>query len=118
MAQAVSKIPIVWKTKQSVADRLLGKVGRPLFDQLLAKSQAMAAKRRWPLQKIKVDYYQDPEVDWEYMILTLDFDCPRLRAEKLWVNYLKTVRAMREGQEGQAGDILAEMVHYDFESDP
>ena len=82
MAQAVSTIPIVWKTKQSVADRLLGEVGRPLFDQLLAKSQTIAAKRRWPLQKIKVDYYQDPEVDWEYMILTLDFDCPRSQSRK------------------------------------
>ena len=118
MAQATTKIPIVWKTKKSVADRLMGEVGRPLLDQLLAETQKLAAKRRWPLQKIIVEYYQDPEEDWEYMVITLGFDCPRPKAHKLWVNYLKAVKAMRQGLGDMANDILLKKIHYDFESAP
>ena len=113
-----TKTPIVWKTRQSAANRLLGDEGRPLLDDLLAHTQAIAAKRRWPLQRIKVDHYEDPEVDWEYMLITLDFDCPRTKAHKLWGNYLKTVVALEDGLGGEAGDILRKKIYYDFESDP
>ena len=112
-----TKTPIVWKTRQSVANRLLGDEGRPLLDDLLAHTQAIAAKRRWPLQTIKVDHYEDPEVDWEYMLITLDFDCPRPRADKLWVNYLKTVTEIENALGDTAKEILVKKVHYDFESD-
>ncbi len=113
-----TKPPIEWETGQSAANRLLGDQGRPLLDDLLGHTQAIAAKRRWPLQRIKVDHYEDPEVDWEYMLITLDFDCPRTKAHKLWSNYLKTVVALEDGLGGEAGDILRKKIHYDFESDP
>ena len=116
MTRPATKIPVVWKTKKSVANRLLGQAGQSLLDGLLAHTQSVAAKRRWPLQKIKVDYYQDPEEDWEYMLLTLAFDCPRPKAQKLWVNYLKTVTTLEDELGGTAKEILAKKVHYDFES--
>ena len=118
MHRAAKQIPVIWRTEQSVVNRLLGETGRPLLDQLLAETQTVAAKRKWPLQKIKVEHYQDPEVDWEYLVLTLDFDCPRPEAKKLWVNYLEVVGAMDDGLEGTAKDIFTKMIYYDFESDP
>lgn len=121
MTKAVTKIPVVWETKKSVANRLLGETGRPLLDRLLAETQTIAAKRRWPLQKLKVDYYQDPEeVDWEYMLITLDFDCPRDEAAPLfWCDYIKGfVTDMHRGLEGEEKEIFATKIHYELESDP
>lgn len=117
MPKAATKIPVVWKTRKSVAHRLLGEAGVPLLDQLLAETQGVAKKRRWPLQEIKVDHYEDPEEDWEYMLLILDFDCPQPKALKLWTNYLnQIVSGMEEGLESDAKDIFTKKIYYDFES--
>ena len=119
MVRTTTEIPISWKTTKSVANRLLGETGRPLFDKLLAETQGAAKKRRWPLQNIKVEHYQDPEEDWEYMFVTLDFDCARSRARKLWNNYLdQVVDGMKKDLQGEARDIFARRIHYGLESDP
>ncbi len=56
-----AEIPIDWKTKPSVVDRLLGHTGRPLLNQLLEQIKQTAEQRQWPLKTIKIDHYQDPE---------------------------------------------------------
>ena len=78
----------------------------------------MAKIRSWPLQKIKVDHYEDPEEDWEYMLLVLDFDCPQPKALKLWTNYLnQVVKGKRDGLKGEEKDLFSTKIHYDFECD-
>ncbi len=103
-----------------MADRLLGDAGRPLLDQLLEQTKQVAAKHQWPLKRIRVEHYQDPEVDWEYMLVTLDFDCSRADAEPLfWDSYIKNVvGAMHKGLEGLEKDIFSSKISYELESDP
>ena len=113
-----AEIPVVWKTKPDVALRLMGTVGCRLLDQLIEETKKMAVKDKWDLNKIEVDYYDDPEVDWEYMMVVLDFGCPRAQAHKLWLSHLEFVKSIEDRLSGVAREIMLTKVHYDFESDP
>ena len=55
-------VPVVWKTTKATADRLLGKSGRPVLDNAISIANEVAARRKWPLKRLKVEYYEDPEV--------------------------------------------------------
>jgi hypothetical protein len=114
-----TEIPVVWKTKPDVALRLIGTVGCRLLDQLIEETKNIAVNDQWGLNKIEVDYYDDPEVDWEYVMVVLDFGCPRAQAGRLfWDGFLKNVvGAIDEELEGVAKDIFLTKIHYDFESD-
>ncbi len=119
MAEAATKIPVIWKTKESVADRLLGQAGRPLLDDLLARTQALAAKRRWPLIQVRVEHEEDWEVDWEYLVIGLEFDCPLIKAKRLfWGSYMKVIDEMYTSLEAKEKDVFAKMVCYEFDSGP
>ena len=116
-----SEIPIRWRTKRATADRLLGDAGRLMLDQWLEHTRQVAAEREWPLKRIKVEYYQDEEfTDWEYILLVMDFDCPRTKAKKLfWEDYIKgMVEVKQEELMGSEKEIFSTMIHYGFESDP
>ena len=72
--------PVVWKTTQAKANRLLGKQGRPLLDKVIHLAKEVAGKRKWPLKRIKVEYDEDPEVaGWHYLMLESDFLTPGKR---------------------------------------
>ena len=116
-----TEIPIIWKTKQAVANRLLGDVGRPLLDQWLEHTKQVASEYQWPLKRISVEYYQDDEIlDWEYIVLVMDFDCSSAKAEKIfWEDYIKgIVGAKQKELTGLEKEIFATMIHYELESNP
>ena len=118
MAETTTQIPIVWKTTHEVADRLLGKTGRPLLERTLALARNLAAERKWPLKSIRVEFYQDPEVVWEYLLLALVFDCNLVKAERLWDEYLEAIENMYQELKTSEQGIFANMIDYEFESDP
>ena len=120
MNKLETEIPVVWKTKPDVALRLMGTVGCRLLDQLIEETKKMAVKDKWDLNKIEVDYYDDPEVDWEYMMVVLDFDCPRAQAEPLfWDGFLKNVVGSIDKElVDVAKDIFLTKIHYGFYSGP
>ena len=118
MNKLETEIPVVWKTKHDVALRLMGTVGCRLLDQLIEETKKVAVKNKWKLNKIEVDYYDDPEVDWEYMMMVLDFGCPRTQAHELWLSHLELVKSMEDRLSGVAREIMLTKIHYDFESDP
>ena len=120
MNKLETEIPVVWKTKHDVALRLMGTVGCRLLDQLIEETKKVAVKNKWKLNKIEVDYYDDPEVDWEYMMVVLDFGCPRAQAEPLfWDGFLKNVVGSIDKElVDVAKDIFLTKIHYDFYSDP
>ena len=114
---AADKIPVEWKTKDSVVDRLLGDAGRPLLNKLLEQIKHTAAQRQWPVKAIKVEHYQDPEIDWEYLLLVIDFDCPYEKAESLWRLCLETViDDMRCNLKEPMKNLFSDMIHYEFEA--
>ena len=111
------EIPVDWKTDDSVVDRLLGDTGRPLLNQLLKRIGQAAAQKEWPVKAIKVEHYQDPEIDWEYLLLVMDFDCQYDEAELIWENCLETVVGeMKRKLDEPTRDLFGDMIHYEFES--
>ena len=116
-----SKIPIMWKTRQATVDRLLGDEGRLLLEQWLEHTRQIAEEREWPLKGIEVEYYQDEEfIDWEYILLVMDFDCPSEKAGKIfWEEYIKGVVGEKQKElMGPEKEIFATMIHYEIESNP
>ena len=62
------KVPVVWKTDTSEADRLLGKRFRPVLDGIIELMQQTAIERKWPLKQINIRYRQDMEFpEWEIL---------------------------------------------------
>ena len=118
-AIAADEIPVEWKAKPSVVDSLLGDVGRPLLNQLLERLRQTAGQRQWPLKAIKVEHYQDPEIDWQYLLLVMDFDCPYDQAEAIWESCLEiVVGEMSRNLDEPLKDRFGDMIHYEFESNP
>ena len=65
---AAPKVPVVWKTDPSEADRLLGKRARPILDGIIDLMQHAAVERKWPLEQINIRYRQDIEFpEWEIL---------------------------------------------------
>ncbi len=92
-----------------------------MLDQWLEHTRQVASERKWPLKRIKVEHYQDEEyIDWEYILLVMDFDCPRKEAGKIfWQDYIKgMVETRQEELTGSEKEIFSTMIHYDLESDP
>ena len=107
-------IPAVWITKPAVADRLLGVDLRTLLDDVVGRIRQAAIENQWPLTQIDIDYHQDMEFEWwEYLLLTLRFDCPRDEAEQYWVACLRTVvMSMRQELGPLAKDLFIDKIHY------
>ena len=119
MAETISKIPVVWETTQSEADHLLGTTGRLLLEQTLSLAGRLAAERKWPLSRVRVQLYQDPEIEWEYLLLVLVFDCGPDKAEKLWDEYLHESQQQIGSQlNKQDLDFFIKMIDYEFECNP
>ena len=118
MGEAATRIPVVWKTTQEVANRLLGKSGRPLLERTLKFAGDLAAEREWPLKSVKVAHYEDPEIVWEYLLLVLVFDCGPVKAEKLWDEFLNATEIIEQQLNEQEYDLFIRAIYYEFESNP
>ena len=122
MSDIATRIPVIWETTEAVADRLLSKTGRPLLEQALKLADNLAAERRWPLKKIKVTHYEDPEIVWEYLLLVLVFDSGHPMVEGLWHKYMEALDEAIEGmyQELKPPEqgIFANMIDYEFDGNP
>ena len=90
MVEATSgKVRVVWKTKKSEADRILGKRGRPLLDEMVEHMKQVANDREWPLKRIDVCYWQDVEISkWELIRLVMVFGGNPDMAPEYWESYL------------------------------
>ena len=109
-------IPIIWQTTEAQVDALLGQAGRPVLDRELERLRRLAAKQQWPLQSIRIDYYQDEEIEtWQHLVLVLQFDCGAEKAEKLWETAVEGVYQTLKGQEAE---LYARYIDHDFEGHP
>ena len=87
-----------------------------MWDDTLALARNLAAERQWPLKRIKVELEQDEEVDWEYLILVLVFDCNQANAEKLGKEFLNALDVIDQGLSKQEKHTFIKATHYEFES--
>ena len=109
-------IPVIWQTTEAQADALLGEAGRPVLDGELERLSRLAVKQQWPLQHIRIEYYQDEEMEtWQYLVLTLKFDCGAAKAEKLWETAVEGVYQTLKAKEAE---IHTRFIYHDFEGHP
>ena len=118
MAEATAQVPVLWETTQEVADRLLGKAGRPLLERTLYLAHSLAAERKWPLSSIKVTHYEDPEIVWEYLLLVLVFDSSPVKAERLWEEFLNATEIIERGLDDEELRQFIKLINYEFECNP
>ena len=88
------------------------------MERTLALAQDLAADRQWPLKSIRVEFYQDPEIVWEYLLLILVFDCDPLKAEKLWDEFLDATEIVERELDEQEIHLFIKTISYEFESSP
>ena len=114
MTETAKQIPAIWITKPAVANRLLGVDHRPLLDEVIDRIRQAAIENQWPLTQIDIGYHQDMEFEeWEYLLLTLRFDCPRPEAEQYWAACLDTVVDPLEQELGPlAQNLFTDRIDY------
>ena len=115
MTDTAAQVTIDWKTPQTTADRLLGKKLRPLWDDTLALTQNLASERQWPLKRILVELERDDEIDWEYLVLVLVFDCSQAKAEKLWDQFMNALDAIDRNLNEPEKYKFIHATHYEFD---
>ena len=118
MSDTATRIPVTWETTEAVADRLLGKTGRPLLEQTLKLADNLAAEHEWPLKRIKVTHYEDPEIVWEYLLLVLVFDCGPVKADRLWEEFVNATEVIERGLNKQEREFFIRAINYEFECNP
>ena len=118
MSEVTTHIPVLWKTTREAANRALGENGLPILDQTLSLAKSLAIERKWPLQSIRIELYQDPEVAWEYLLLVLAFDCEPFWAERLWEEFLDATKVIEQGLNEQRLDLFIKTIGYEFECNP
>ena len=118
MSETAAQIPVVWKTTQEVVSRLLGENGRLILEGTLALAQDLAFERQWPLERIRVEFYQDPEVVWDYLLLVLVFDCEPRKAERLWDEFVDGTEKIELKLNEQEIELFIKKINYEFECSP
>ena len=116
MADATkSHVPVVWKTNHSEADRLLGKVGMPVLDEVVEMLQQYAKENNWPLKQIDICYHQDMEfADWEEIYVTPVLRLPFEEAEECLGRFLDQVTIYQRGLGETELEIFLSTVEFDF----
>ena len=110
-------IPVHWQTTEAQVDALLGQAGRPVLIRELERLNHLAAQQQWPLQRISIEYYQDPEICCEqYLILVLAFDCERDEAKQYFQALLDSCDEVQKGLQGQEKEIYRDLIEHDFTS--
>ncbi len=112
-----SHVPVVWKTKHSEVDRLLGKIGRPVLDDVLKLLQQFAKDNNWPLQQIDVCYHQDMEFsDWEEIHVKPVLMLPFEEAEECLGNFLDRVNIFQKQLDEPELDVFISKVEFGLET--
>lgn len=95
---ASSNVPVVWKIERSEVDRLLGKTGRILLDDVIRLMQHAAIDHMWPLKQIDICYWLDvEETDSEILRTVLVFEAHPDRAEQYWKSFLGLSDSFQKG---------------------
>lgn len=105
-------------------DRLVGKgkkanLGR-LVRRVVDEVKSAASAESWPLNRIEVELYQDPEVaNWEYLVVLLVFDNSFDEFDKA-NQYLEQLyhrlEGFSQGLTGEALDLFRRLIYFDIAS--
>ena len=81
-------------------------------------AQNLADELHWPLKTIRVEFYQDPEIVWKYLLIVLEFDCGMVKAERLWDEFLSATETIERELDERELDLFITMINYEFECNP
>ena len=115
---STSNVPVVWKTTESEADRLLGKSARPVLDQVIELMQQWSARHKWPLKQIDIRYRQDVEYpEWEVLMVDPVFRAVPEEAEQYLESFLGEVDLFQNNLGHAKRNKFIERVYFDFETE-
>ena len=113
----VTDVPVVWKMKESEADRLLGNTGRPVLDEVVELLQRFAKDNNWPLRHVGINYGRDMELaDWEWIEVVPVLELPFDTAEECLGGFLDRVDIFQHSLSEQKRDIFIKMVEFDVDT--
>jgi hypothetical protein len=118
MADATnSHVPVVWKTSRAEADRLLGKVGIPVLDEVVELLQQFAKENNWPLKQINIRYHQDMEfADWEDIYVEPVLELPFEEADERLGSFLDRVDVFQKELGEAELKIFTKAVWFDVDT--
>jgi hypothetical protein len=118
MADATnSHVPVVWKTSRAEADRLLGKVGIPVLDEVVELLQQFAKENNWPLKQINIRYHQDMELaDWEDIYVEPVLELPFEEADECLFSFLDRVDVFQKELGEAELEIFIKAVEFDVDT--
>ena len=113
----VTDVPVVWKMKESEANRLLGKAGRPALDEVVELLQRFAKDNNWPLRQVGISYGQDMELaNWEWIEVMPVLELPFDTAEECLGSFLDWLDIFQRSLSEQKKDIFIKMVGFDVDT--
>lgn len=114
---SVPYAPATIEADLSDLNRLLGNKGEFVLAQVIELVNSVAGARHWPLKRIEVDLYQDPEVAlWEYVVVVLVFDAPFKAADgylrQLYLRLAKFNQALSE----EELELFRRLIYFDVDT--
>ena len=112
-----SSVPVLLKVGQDELHRLLGDQGKRVLRQVHQFIKKVAVNHHWPLERIEVRYYRDPEVKgWEYVIVDLVLTCSFDQAEQYLLEFCDFLDAQSSHWNEQDQNILHEKIYFDVKA--
>lgn len=112
--------PVLTKFKPTDLERILGddekkaNLGR-LVQRVVTKVKVAAKEDRWPLNRIEVDVYQDPEVaNWEYLVVLLVFNSSFEAANEYLRRLYHQLDSFSQGLTEEELALFRRLVYFDI----
>jgi hypothetical protein len=88
-----------------------------LISKVIDQVRVVAKSERWPLDRIEIDLYQDPEVvSWEYLVVLLVFNRPfEVANEYLKESYPRLDSFSQKFKEEEL-KLFRKLVYFDIET--
>jgi hypothetical protein len=110
--------PVLTNFTPSNLDRLVGNEKKANLGQLvhrvIAEVKSAARAESWPLNRIEVDLYQDPEAaNWEYLVVLLVFDSSFELANQYLGQLYRRLDKFSRGLKGGELTLFRRLIYFD-----
>lgn len=88
-----------------------------LISKVINQVRVAAESEKWPLDRIEIDLYQDPEVaSWEYLVVLLVFDSPFEVANKYLKELYHRLDSFSQKLKEKELNLFRRLVYFDIET--
>jgi hypothetical protein len=88
-----------------------------LISKVIDQVRVVAKSERWPLNRVEIDLYQDPEVvSWQYLVVLLVFDSPFEVANKYLKELYHNLDSFSQKLKEEEQKLFRRLVYFDIET--